>query len=91
MATVNFMRCLHSQKRHKLVASFPGLLQLVNKMQHTHVKISQLVTSVQTRRQQDVFALLVPSCQQVVPNLLTTCSKLDELVSSSLKLVTRLF
>ena len=26
----------------------------------THVKISQLVTSLQTSRQQDVFALLVP-------------------------------
>ena len=53
----------------------------------THVKISQLVTSLQTSRQQDVFALLVPSCQQVVPNLLTTCNKLDE----NIRLVTRLF
>ena len=35
----------------------------------THVKISQLVTSLQTSRQQDVFALLVPS-------LSTSCSKL---------------
>ena len=33
----------------------------------THVKISQLVTSLQTSRPQDVFALLVP-------NLLTTCN-----------------
>ena len=53
----------------------------------THVKISQLVTSLQTSRQQDVFALPVPSGQQVVPNLLTTCNKLDE----DIRLVTRLF
>ena len=53
----------------------------------THVKMSQLATSLQTSRQQDVFALLVPSCQQVVPNLLTTCNKLDE----NTRLVTRLF
>ena len=31
----------------------------------THVKISQLVASLQTGRQQVVFARLVPSCQQV--------------------------
>ena len=47
---------------------------------YTHVKISQLVTSLQTSRQQDVFALLVPS-------LSTTCNKLDE----NIRLVTRLF
>ena len=39
----------------------------------THVKISQLVTSLQTSRQQDVFALLVPklstSCSKLVDNL----------------------
>ena len=44
----------------------------------THVKMSQLVTSLQTRRQQDVFALHRTSCQEVVPNLLATCNKLDE-------------
>ena len=53
----------------------------------THVKISQLVTSLQTSCQQAVFALLIPSCQQVVPNLLTTCNMLDEII----RLVTRLF
>ena len=41
--------------------------------QCTHVKISQLVTSLQTSRQQDVFALLVPklstSCSKLVDNL----------------------
>ena len=46
-----------------------------------------LVTSLQTSREQDVFARLVPSCQQVAPNLLTTCNKLDE----NIRLVTRLF
>ena len=53
----------------------------------THEKISQLVKSLQTSCQQAAFALLVPSCQQVVPNLLTTCNKLDE----NIRLVTRLF
>ena len=31
----------------------------------THVKVSQLVASLQTSRQQVVFARLVTSCQQV--------------------------
>ena len=60
----------------------------------TYVKISQLVTSLQTSCQQDVFALLVPSCQQVVPNLLTTCNRLDEnigLVTICQQLVPNLF
>jgi hypothetical protein len=35
----------------------------------THVKISHLVASLPTSRQQDVFALLVTSCQQVWNNL----------------------
>jgi hypothetical protein len=35
----------------------------------TRVKISHLVTSLPTSRQQVVFALLVPSCQQAVNNL----------------------
>ena len=34
-----------------------------------------------------VLALLAPSCQQVVPNLLKTCNTLDE----NIRLVTRLF
>ena len=53
----------------------------------THVKISELVTSLQTSRQQVVFARLVPSCPQVWNKLLTTCSKLVDIV----RLVTRLF
>ena len=42
----------------------------------THVKISHLVASLPTSRQQVVFALLVPSCQQVWNKLLTTCDRL---------------
>ena len=53
----------------------------------THVKISQLVASLQTSRQQVVFARLVTSCQQVWNKLLTTCNNLVDIV----RLVTRLF
>ena len=49
-------------------------------LQGTHVKISQLVTSLQTSRQKVVFARLVPSCQQVWNKLLTTCSKVIDIV-----------
>ena len=51
----------------------------------THVKISQLVASLQTSRQQVVFARLVTSCQQVWNKLLTTCNNLVNIV----RLVTR--
>ena len=37
----------------------------------THIKISQLVASLQTSRQQVVFARLVTSCEQVWNQLLT--------------------
>ena len=53
----------------------------------THAKISNLVTSLPTSRQQDVFALLVTSCQQVWNNLLTTCNNIVEII----RLVARLF
>ena len=53
----------------------------------THVKISQLVASLQTSRQQVVFAWRVTSCQQIWNKLLTTCNNLVDTV----KLVTRLF
>jgi hypothetical protein len=53
----------------------------------THVKISHLVTSLPTSRQQDLFALLVTNCQQVWNNLLTTCNNLVEII----RLVARLF
>ena len=54
---------------------------------HTHVKISQLVASLQTSCQQVVFARLVTSCQQVWNKLLTTCNNLVDII----RLVTRLF
>ena len=53
----------------------------------THVKMSQLVASLQTSRQQVVFARLVTSCQQVWNKLLTTCNNHVGIV----RLVTRLF
>jgi hypothetical protein len=42
-------------------------------MYHTRVTILHLAASLPTSRQQVVFALLVPSCQQVWNKLLTTC------------------
>ena len=54
---------------------------------YTHVKISQLVASLQTSRQQVVFARLVTSCQQVWNKLLTTCNNLVDII----RLLTRLF
>ena len=53
----------------------------------TRVKISQLAASLQTSRQQVVFARLVTSCQQVWNKLLTTCNNLVDII----RLVTRLF
>jgi hypothetical protein len=53
----------------------------------THAKISHLVTSLPTSRRQDVFALLVTSCQQVWNKLLTICNNLVDII----RLVTRLF
>ena len=54
---------------------------------YTHVKISQPVASLQTSRQQVVFARLVTSCQQVWNKLLTTYNNLVDII----RLVTRLF
>jgi hypothetical protein len=53
----------------------------------THVKISHLVASLPTSRQQVAFALLVPSCQQVWNKLLTARKNLVDLI----ELVARLF
>ena len=53
----------------------------------THVKIGQLVASLQTSRQQVAFAQLVTSFQQVCNKLLTTCNNLVDIVRH----VTRLF
>jgi hypothetical protein len=52
----------------------------------TRVKISHLVTSLPTDRQQ-VFTLLVPNCQQVWNKLLTTHNNLVDII----RLVARLF
>ena len=46
----------------------------------THTKISHLVTSLSTSRQQAVFALLVTSCQQVWNKLLTICNNLVDII-----------
>jgi hypothetical protein len=53
----------------------------------SHGKISHLVASLPTSRQQVVFALLVPSCQQVWNKLLTTCNNLVDVF----RFVARLF
>ena len=53
----------------------------------THTKISHLVASLPTSRQQVVFALLVPSCQQVWNKLLTTRDNPVDII----RLVARLF
>jgi hypothetical protein len=53
----------------------------------THAKISHLVASLPTSRQQVVFAMLVPSCQRVWNKLLTTCNNLVDII----RLVARLF
>ena len=53
----------------------------------TRVKISHLVASLPTSRQQVVFALLVPSCQQVWNKQLTNCNKIVD----NIRLVARLF
>ena len=57
------------------------------KLHGTHVKMSQLVASLQTSRQQVMFARLVASCQQVWNKLLTTCNSLVDII----RLVTRSF
>ena len=44
----------------------------------TRVKISRLVTSLQTNCQQVEFTLSVPSCRQEWDNFLTSCNELVE-------------
>jgi hypothetical protein len=56
-------------------------------MKNTQAKVSHLVASLPTCCQQVVFALLVPSCQQVWNKLLTTCNNLVDII----RLVARLF
>ena len=61
---------------------FEAFLSTEQSKVHTH-----LVASLPTSRQQVVFALFVPSCQQVRNNLLTTCNNLVDII----RLVARLF
>ena len=63
-----------------------GIVWYAVKWYGTHAKISHLVASLPTSRQQVVFALLVPSCQQIWNKLLTTCNNFD-----SIRVVARLF
>ena len=73
----NFVAINYTGMYDKLLIDFhqclPSLPTKSLKFSTTHVKISQLVTSLQTSRQQDVFALLVPklstSCSKLVDNL----------------------
>jgi hypothetical protein len=53
----------------------------------THAKISHLVASLPTSRQQVVFALFVSSCQQAWNKLLKPCNDLVD----NIRLVARLF
>ena len=79
-------QCSNHTKQKDCLSLVP-LKWLPHCMLPTHVKISQLVASLQTSRQQVVFARLVTSCQQAWNKLLATCNNLVEIVS----LVTRLF
>ena len=49
--------------------------------------LGHFIASLPTSRQQVMFALLVPSCQQVWNKLLTTCNNLVDII----RLVARLF
>ena len=82
------MQCFYTHKNAQVVTSLPtSCYKSVHKFSTTQIKISQLVASLQTSRQQVVFARLVTSCQQVWNKLLTTCNNLVDIV----RLVTRLF
>jgi hypothetical protein len=62
-------------------------VELNNLVATTQAKISHLVANLRTCRQQVMFALLVPSCQQGWNKLLTTCNNLVDII----RLVARLF
>ena len=81
---VRFLLCKFIRQTMKIVICFSVCL---GNCPATHVKISQLVASLQTSRQQVVLARLVTSCQQVWNKLLTTCNNLVDII----RLVTRLF
>jgi hypothetical protein len=80
-------QCEHILLRSCWNSIATSLLQLVRFYVCTYVKISHLIASLLTSRQQVVFALLVPSCQQVWKKLLTTCNNLVDII----RVVARLF
>ena len=89
--TLDVIRACKISERGGIWKGVPGIILLSRLNEQscsTHVKISQLVASLQTSRQQVVFARLVTSCQQVWNKLLTsTCNNLVDII----RLVTRLF
>jgi hypothetical protein len=73
---------------HHRITPYVIVFGVAGDFNHTYEKISHLVASLPTSRQQVVFALqLVPSCQQVWNKLLTICNNLVDII----RLVTRLF
>ena len=72
----NFIYLIRDKKKRKAIFTKQSVDWDAYKTS-THVKISQLVPSLQTSRQQVVFARLVTtSCRQVWSKLLTTCNNL---------------
>ena len=81
-----YTECNYSTLQHRFfILKFYNCFCLL--LKYTRIKISQLVASLQTSRQQVVFARLVTSCQQVWNKLLTTCNNLVDII----RLVTRFF
>jgi hypothetical protein len=91
------MKSLAPRLQHKQRCQFSTCLQFTHvkiweasqclELLRGYPKISHLVPSLSTSRQQVVFALLVPSCQQVWNKLLTICNNLVDII----RLVTRFF
>ena len=78
----------HQSEPKQLLSHGQRYLQLIIGIFHvrgqiffaTHARISQLAASLQTSRQQVVFARLVPSCLQVWNILLTTSVNLVDII-----------
>jgi hypothetical protein len=67
-------------KTTSVAGTFPKRPWVRECTKRTHAEISHLVASLPTSRQQVVFAMLVPSCQQVWNKLLTTCNNLVDII-----------
>jgi hypothetical protein len=78
--------CLHTDPKNVIAWIIVSTMSCIY-IPNTHAKTSHLVASLQTNRKQVVFALLVPSCQQVWNKLLTTCYNLAD----NIRLVAKLF